>query len=265
MFITILLFSSPSAAKPAVTWTPSSVTEAVLAGDTIMISVSFTASKNLSNIVVNVVPELQPLVDVNPLILGNITEGETVVLDVIISPPANSFPKAVQGTIQLRHDERGSNKTSAMPLPVTVIIEWPTTQVGSPDLTATFSYPAGWVVEEVVFQTMLFSPGAIAAIDAGNLLTPPGITLTIFNNANGLSLPEFMAELDDGWYSTYTEVLTTSINGADAIVARDVTSPIPRTPEVAAFVALDGRILLITGLSNFEDEFNVLTDSLELP
>lgn len=50
MFTAIFLFSSPSVAKPVVTWTLSSLTEAVLAGGTIMISVSFTASKNLSNV-----------------------------------------------------------------------------------------------------------------------------------------------------------------------------------------------------------------------
>ena len=62
----ILLVPSPAPAEPVIAWTPSSVSQAILAGESITVAVSFTASENLNNVDVRVVPALEPYVQTNP-------------------------------------------------------------------------------------------------------------------------------------------------------------------------------------------------------
>jgi murein DD-endopeptidase MepM/ murein hydrolase activator NlpD len=115
----VLFNTSPALAVPTVKWTPASVNETVVAGESKIVPVSFTASENISNVVVRVVPELQPYVQVNPSTFGRITKGQTINFNVTISAPANTPPGAVvDGTLQLRQTQ----STVAKPLPVTLQI-----------------------------------------------------------------------------------------------------------------------------------------------
>ena len=119
LFALIIFTSTPSAAKPAVTWTPSSVTQIILPGGTDTISVSFTASKNLTNVTIRVVPEVTPFVDVTPSSFPAVAKGETKTLQLALSAPIadpllGSFVR--KGTIHL---QRGTT-TLARPLSVSI-------------------------------------------------------------------------------------------------------------------------------------------------
>lgn len=119
LFALIIFTSTPSAAKPAVTWTPSSVTQIILPGGTDTISVSFTASKNLTNVTIRVVPEVEPFVDVTPSSFLAVAKGETKTLQLALSAPIadpllGSFVR--KGTIHL---QRGTT-TLARPLSISM-------------------------------------------------------------------------------------------------------------------------------------------------
>ncbi len=138
----VLFMPSRAPAAPTIAWAPSSVTETILAGESKTVSVSFTASSDLSNVVVQVVPELQPYVQTNPAGFGGISKWQTVNFDLIISAPASSLPGAFEGTVQLRSGNN-PNKTFARPLPVTINIEWPQ-QIAEGVL---FNHPPDWDVQ----------------------------------------------------------------------------------------------------------------------
>jgi len=114
------LFSSTSMAVPNIAWTPSSVSQKVNAGVTVTVPVSFTASENINNVVVRVVPELGSIVTTNPSSFTTITKGQTVKLNLIVSGPENS-PGTFKGTIQLKSKEN-PQKTYAKPLPATITV-----------------------------------------------------------------------------------------------------------------------------------------------
>lgn len=119
VFAVMVLMPSAATAKPDVTWTPSSVTQIVQPGGSSSISVSFTASKNLTNVTIRVVPELEPFVHVSPSSFPAVAKGETKTIQLDLStdpadPLLGSFVR--RGTLHL---QRGTT-TLARPLPVSL-------------------------------------------------------------------------------------------------------------------------------------------------
>lgn len=117
----LFLFSAASGAVPTINWTPPSVTQKVSTGQTITVPVTFTASENISNAVVRVVPALVPFVATNPSSYASIPKGQTVTLTLTISAAASSPIGTFEGTIQLKSGGK-SNTTFAKPLPVTITV-----------------------------------------------------------------------------------------------------------------------------------------------
>lgn len=115
----LFLFSATSGAAPTINWTPPSVTQKVATGQTITVPVAFTASENINNALVRVVPTLAPFVATNPISFSSISKGQTVTLTLTISAVASSPIGTFEGTIQLKSGGQ-SNATFAKPLPVTV-------------------------------------------------------------------------------------------------------------------------------------------------
>jgi len=114
----ILVYSPPSpAAPPILSWNPTSVVQDVVAGETDTVSASFTASENLSDVVVRVVPELEPYVEVDPVSYESVSKGSAYDLDLTISAPVDAEIGVYDGTIQLRSGS-DPTKTYAKPLPV---------------------------------------------------------------------------------------------------------------------------------------------------
>jgi len=121
-----ILFAKPlpiimTFTEPTIAWTPSSITETFLPGESQTYPASFIASENVNNVVLRVVPELQPFVQVSPSSLASITKGQTVNLNVVVSAPVDSLPKVVDGVIQVWSGV-GAPTTFAEPLPVTVSV-----------------------------------------------------------------------------------------------------------------------------------------------
>jgi hypothetical protein len=109
----------PVEAVPTISWTPSSVFEVVGQGQIKTVQVSFTASEDMSGVVVQVVPELQPFVQVTPQAIATISSGQPVTLSLQVSAPPTSLPGPFEGTIRLiaGADRKG---TLAQPLPATI-------------------------------------------------------------------------------------------------------------------------------------------------
>jgi hypothetical protein len=138
-FISILFAPSSAPAEPSISWSPTSVTETILASETKKVAASFTASENIGNASVRVVPELQPYVQVSPSSFSSVAKGQTVNLIITISSTATSLPGTFDGTIQLRNASGKNQKTFARPLPVTISLQWAT--FGDQDVEIMFSYP----------------------------------------------------------------------------------------------------------------------------
>lgn len=109
----------PAEAAPPITWTPSSLNEVVGQGQTKTVTASFTSSANLRDVVVRVVPELQPYVQVSPASFPTIAKGQTLSINVTFSASSTAPLGTATGAIQLRSG-KGAPKTFARPLPVRV-------------------------------------------------------------------------------------------------------------------------------------------------
>ncbi|WP_411727131.1 S8 family peptidase [Methyloglobulus sp.] len=118
----LFLFSAATGATPTITWTPPSVTQKVATGQTITVPVKFTASKNISNALVRVVPTLAPFVATNPSSFPSIPKGQTITLTLTISAAASSPIGTFDGTIQIKSGGK-TNATFAKPLPVTISVK----------------------------------------------------------------------------------------------------------------------------------------------
>lgn len=176
----LVLFSAASIAAPSVTWAPSSVTQTIPAGGSTTIPVSFTASEDLSNVVIRVVPEIESFVQVNPVSLGSIAKGQTVNLGIIVSAPADSPPGTLHGTIQLRSGGK-AHKTFAKPLPVTIVVSGAI--VGPEGGTVTgaggtsITLPPGAIDYEAVMDIALVPPGTVVA-PVGDLKIVAAVEIT---------------------------------------------------------------------------------------
>src|SRR2546425_352095 len=62
IFAVVLFAAPPALTAPTITWVPPSLNDQVATGQSKALSVSFISSEALSNVVVRVVPELQPFV-----------------------------------------------------------------------------------------------------------------------------------------------------------------------------------------------------------
>jgi hypothetical protein len=139
----IVLTPSPAPAQPVISWVPESLNETILVGETKTVSVSFTASEDITReVMVRVVPELEPFVRTEPTSFPNITAGQPINLDVIISAQADALPKTIEGTIQIRGAGRPP-KNFARPLPVKVEIRASVEEQG-----LRLGYPQNWEVNE---------------------------------------------------------------------------------------------------------------------
>jgi len=104
-------------AEPVITWAFPSISQEVGRGESKAVVVSFTASEDLDNIDVRVVPELQQFVQVKPTMFATVVANQSYSVDVVFFASTTSPIGAVDGTVQLRRD-----KTLARPLPITLLV-----------------------------------------------------------------------------------------------------------------------------------------------
>jgi hypothetical protein len=117
-------FSQDATAAPSVSWSPISVSETLLPGESRTATVIVTAREAVLSATLWVVPELQPYVSVTPTSIGPLAKGETTSLSLSITVPIDAIPHTATGTVQFRQTKEPS-KTIAQPLPVSVDVVWP--------------------------------------------------------------------------------------------------------------------------------------------
>jgi hypothetical protein len=122
-----LLLSStfnPVQSAPKVHWTPDTVNAIVEPGGHTEVEVSLNAVKDLGNVVLRIVPELDPFVDVTPSTLNNVKAGDMVTVHITIQAAASTPVGLFDGTIQVRQktSKPGKGKVLARPLPIQVLI-----------------------------------------------------------------------------------------------------------------------------------------------
>jgi len=114
----LILLTPPQArAVPTITWTPASISEEIGRGQSKPVVVSFTASESIENVEVQVVPELQPFVQLVPQTFARIAKGQSNTLQVLFSASASAPFTTFDGTLNLR-----KGQTFAKPLPVRLTV-----------------------------------------------------------------------------------------------------------------------------------------------
>ena len=104
-----------------ITWTPASITDTANPGSRQDIPISFTASANVANVSISVVPALQKLVSVTPTSFASLQKGQVVKLTLSVAPSATAALGTVEGTV---HARTGA-ATIASPLSVTLTLVAP--------------------------------------------------------------------------------------------------------------------------------------------
>jgi hypothetical protein len=215
----VLLTPSSAPATPTIGWTPTSVNQTVLAGQSKSVTLSFTASATVSNVVVQVVPALQPFVQTTPTQFLSITKGQPIQVTVTFSAPATALPSTVQGAIQLRSRSGNNINTLGQPLPVTINITWAT--FNTTDLSVAFQYPTFGHPSQTTTQAG--ADGTLRVSVLATDATPPLLQYVIgfTPNPTHLSLLQWFAEQIDlsgailagGGYQ-----LTTLPNGVQVLI-----------------------------------------------
>ena len=114
--VAILFAPSPSPAEPVIRWESNAITENITPGVSKTLSVSFVSANDITDIMVRVVPELEPFVQTSPPSFARVSKGETATLSISITAGQYTPLGVFDGTIQLR----SANKILAQPLPVNV-------------------------------------------------------------------------------------------------------------------------------------------------
>jgi hypothetical protein len=211
---------------PKISWAPSSLDATVSAGASKTFTLSFVPSGDASNVILRVVPELQPFVQVTPAVFQSLPSGKAVPVTVTVAIPATTTPQTIKGTIQLRRAD-GNNGNIAAPLPVTLKTVWTPfsdaqtgVQMSYPDFGAT-SQVEIIHSDDVTRFLVSFQTGG------GNSNVVSEFNLFLSSNTNHLSLPDWFhqnIDPDGTLISSGAFADTTLSNGAHAFVR---SGPLP--------------------------------------
>ena len=217
-FSVVVLWPSPAPADPTIAWTPRSVNETILAGQSKTVTASFVASGDASNVAIRVVPTLAPFVQVAPSSFAKISKGQSVQVTLTVSAPASALPASVQGTIQLR-----TGNTLAGPLPLSVNVVWSTLQSDG----VFFQYPPTWVPQILPKTGSTFPVMAVTS--------PAGSDVAIYQEGGDAY------DVGEGTSFTTTTILVAGYSavrrdyknslGASYIVTVDFNPPLPQAPK----------------------------------
>jgi len=119
--------------RPAIAWMPSSVTETLFAGDTDVVRVTFTPSKNIRRVSVEVSPPLAAFVRPDVMTVDRLRRGEPRQVNLIFAVPATASSATLTGSVALARvdddelasdgDGDGEKLTLADALQVTLTIQ----------------------------------------------------------------------------------------------------------------------------------------------
>jgi hypothetical protein len=251
-------------AKPTITWTPSQISETVSPNESKSITVSFTSSKNINNIAVWVVPELQPYLRIQPIVLSLIKAGTPFAVTLIFTPAADAPFGTFDGTIQLKSTGK-SAETFAKPLPITVNI-WQSLE--DPSLSYWLQYPGNWTATignnnavDIVGQVTSSIPTA-----PGDMAGICKVSVTSHDNSDLLPLSDWLqqAEIETGAPPPISSVPIT-IDGVTGIkevieeIGLTTTVYLSKGDRILSFELLCGDDAMCEGEATFS---KILTQSV---
>ena len=250
----LLIIPRPLPAAPAITWTPSSVSQTAVAGASKSLSVSFTSSANVNNIAVWVVPELQPYLRVTPSSFSSIRAGLSYTLTITIAPAATTTPGTVDGTIHLRSADNPP-KTFAKPLSVTLSVIWPSVTLS--DVGLVVNYPASFTPtisqgsseSGVGFYRDLqaYSQGIPPIFNMTVAVLPQGLTLRQWIQSFGVKDADIISIATGNWtYLRWFESIGDGMGVTTASTLIDATHIINFTSPDATLFS-DSQFLMMLG------------------
>jgi hypothetical protein len=218
-------FSLDATAAPSVRWTPTSVSETLLPGESRTVALTMTAREAVPSATIRVVPELASYVSVSPASIGPLAKGETTSLSLSITAPIDAIPHTATGTVQLRHANE-PNRTIAQPIPVSVDVVWPRAE-GLPG-GVSFSYTTFGTEGLITSTSMDFGlmQGIVHRIQFPTLRATDGATqylITIIENTAFSSIRDwFIGNVDPDNALLTSGVIEATLlsNGMEALVLR---------------------------------------------
>lgn len=138
VILAVLAFMPVQAtAKPGATWTEDSFKRTVVAGTSETVTVSFELAKGGEDISLWVTPAIRPFVSVTPELIADVSNGESVSIDIAISVPTTTTPMSVSGTVHVRNGKR----TIAKPLPIELEVVWQSQDNSAGGFSVTYPKP----------------------------------------------------------------------------------------------------------------------------
>ncbi len=195
--------------------------------------------------VLQVPPALAPFVTVTRGLIGIVPGGKWIEYDFdILVTVASGIPfQTLSGSL---------TGSGVRPLPITLNI-WPGATLEGYGSGVGFGYPPGWNLS--VDGPLAFVYDSTATTPENDLVDPPAITVKLLPAAATLSLEEFIANYDGGWYSRYETLTKRPIGGLPALLVSDSEL----SPPYAVFVAIPGGVLFATaGATEFDQLLLVL-------
>lgn len=247
--------SLSAVAKANVIWTPTSIAPILSPGETVTMSVSFLASKNIRIVSVETSSSLAKLIHVQPASFEHIRKGQPVTLNVIAAPTANARLGTVTGTIQLRRgkvakndpdcndeDRQDEGKLLSQALNVTINVWHLFTDSSS---TFTMKYPPQLVLQQaqspIIFSTVN-QPKAMEG-DPGE-----EIQLTILPRGDATTLDEWLETYYEGEIDFANRTIVTISNAHGVTFARIRNVP-DLFPDNLSSYALTGNSVVQISLS----------------
>ncbi len=114
--------AGPLRAEPSIEWTPGSVVEELLPGNSRLVSLSFTPNQDLPQGTLRPVPALAPFLQISRGSFQNLVQGQATTIEILLSVPPDAEPATFKGTLQLRDGVGPGAKNLAKPLQITLII-----------------------------------------------------------------------------------------------------------------------------------------------
>ena len=118
-----LLTGNNSVASPVISWNPGRISITQQKGTQSLHSITVKSTMELQDIIVRVVPELQPWVTASPASVGSVEKDNSFELTLTVNVPPDAKIGEYDGVIQLRQATVGQNqKVIASPLPIVLVI-----------------------------------------------------------------------------------------------------------------------------------------------
>ena len=263
LFVATIMFlraDAPGPAQPKVTWPEKQITVTLSPGESWSKDVTLTSTPDLQNATVEPVPELSDFVTVAPSVIANLPAGQLQPVHLAFSIPEHAALGTYEGTIHVRV----GRQTVPSLLKLAINVAWASDELSDNGVSVSFKYPISWTQSlETPTSLKLFSAQAEAAISAGDVETPSSMTINVLDNPSGLAISEFVHNFRGGWYATYKDQTGMIVDGRQALLASDLLAEIPGSPELALFIEVGSKVVLVAGHSEIESEFYRFIESLE--